>query len=72
MRTNIACISILLGTTLSASATENLTFEDRVAAQTAIERVYWRHRIWPSENPGPKPSLDAVLPAAASSRSSTA
>src|SRR5262249_37175669 len=27
----------------------------------AIEEVYWRHRIWPKENPDPKPSLDAVL-----------
>ena len=27
-----------------------LTFEDRVAAQRAIEEVYWRHRIWPKEN----------------------
>ena len=29
--------------------------------QRAIEEVYWRHRIWPRENPGPKPSLDAVM-----------
>jgi hypothetical protein len=34
-----------------------LTFEDRVAAQKAIEQVYWNHRIWPKENPGPKPPL---------------
>src|SRR5437773_6634844 len=38
-----------------------LTFADRVAYQTAIEDVYWRHRIWPKTNPGPKPSLDAVM-----------
>ncbi len=42
-----------------------LTIEDRVAAQTAIERVYWAHRIWPTENPGPKPSLEAVMPESA-------
>jgi hypothetical protein len=24
-----------------------LTFEDRVKAQEAIERVYYNHRIWP-------------------------
>ena len=29
--------------------------------QRAIEDVYWRHRIWPKENPDPKPSLDAVM-----------
>src|SRR5262249_2358219 len=39
----------------------SLSFADRVAYQTAIEDVYWRHRIWPDTNPGPKPSLDAVM-----------
>src|SRR5262249_28512179 len=38
-----------------------LTFAERVAYQRAIEGVYWRHRIWPKENPDPKPSLDAVM-----------
>jgi len=38
-----------------------LSFADRVAYQLAIEDVYWRHRIWPDTNPGPKPSLDAVM-----------
>src|SRR5438552_5701677 len=38
-----------------------LTFAERVAYQTAIEDVYWRHRIWPNTNPGAKPSLDAVM-----------
>ena len=42
-----------------------LTFTDRVAFQRAIEEVYWRHRIWPKENSGPKPSLDAVISQAA-------
>ena len=40
-----------------------LSFEDRVAAQRAIEEVYWSHRIWPRENPAPKPPLDEVMPA---------
>ena len=40
---------------------ERLSFADRVAYQRAIEDVYWRHRIWPDTNPGPKPSLDAVM-----------
>src|SRR5215472_13031860 len=46
------------------SATQNnrtLSFADRVAYQRAIEDVYWRHRIWPKENPNSKPSLDAVM-----------
>src|SRR5438309_9404029 len=38
-----------------------LTFAERVSYQRAMEGVYWRHRIWPKENPYPKPSLDAVM-----------
>jgi N-acetylneuraminic acid mutarotase len=38
-----------------------LTFAERVTYQRAIEDVHWRHRIWPKENPDPKPSLDAVM-----------
>jgi hypothetical protein len=38
-----------------------LTFADRVAYQRAVEELYWRHRIWPKENPRPKPSLDEVM-----------
>jgi hypothetical protein len=38
-----------------------LTFAERVVYQRAIEDVYWRHRIWPSERPDPKPSLDVVM-----------
>src|SRR6266550_8569462 len=38
-----------------------LTFADRVAYQRASEEVYWRHRIWPKENPEPKPPLDEVM-----------
>jgi len=40
---------------------KTLTFAQRIAYQRAIEEVYWRHRIWPKENPCPKPSLDAVM-----------
>ncbi len=49
----------------AADAKRSLTFEDRVAAQRAIEEVYWRRRIWPKENPQPKPPLDQVMPDAA-------
>ncbi|MFZ5787734.1 MAG: Kelch repeat-containing protein [Acidobacteriota bacterium] len=38
-----------------------ISLERRVAAQRAIEEVYWRHREWPEQNPGPKPALSAVL-----------
>ena len=43
------------------SEQRSLTFAERVAYQRAIEEVYWRHRIWPKDNPDPKPSLDAVM-----------
>jgi hypothetical protein len=38
-----------------------LGFADRVAYQRAIEDIYWRHRIWPKANAGPKPPLDRVM-----------
>src|SRR5262249_15837850 len=43
------------------SRQRTLTFAERVAYQRAMEDIYWHHRIWPKENPDPKPSLDAVL-----------
>src|SRR4029450_5420218 len=48
------------------SGPPTISFETRLACQRAIEEVYWKHRIWPEQNPDPKPSLDAVLPAHAS------
>ena len=50
-------------TAVRANAHQNqtLSFAGRVAYQRAIEDVYWRHRIWPDTNAGPKPSLDAVM-----------
>jgi hypothetical protein len=45
----------------SPSQPRAFSFVERVAFQRAIEDVYWRHRIWPKENPDPKPSLDAVM-----------
>ena len=39
----------------------DLTLEDRIHAQEAIERVHWGHRIWPPENRAPKPALEEVL-----------
>ena len=45
----------------SPSQPRAFSFAERVAYQRAIEDVYWRHRIWPKENPDPKPALDAVM-----------
>lgn len=38
-----------------------LSVEERVACQRAIEEVYWRHILWPKENPSPKPQLKEVM-----------
>jgi hypothetical protein len=48
-------------TAKSQSQPRALSFAERVAFQRIIEDVYWRHRIWPKENPDRKPSLDAVM-----------
>ena len=48
-------------TAKTSSQSRAFSFAERVAYQRAIEDVYWRHRIWPKENPNPKPSLDAVM-----------
>ena len=55
--TLIAVVFLFTG----AGHARDLTFEDRVKAQKAIEQVYWNHRIWPKGNPGPKPPLSAVM-----------
>ncbi len=39
-----------------------LTLEERMEAQRAIERVYYNHRIWPKENPQPKPPFEKMVP----------
>ncbi|MFZ3375640.1 MAG: dockerin type I domain-containing protein [Chthoniobacterales bacterium] len=46
---------------VSHPAAAGLTFAERVAYQRAIEEVYWRHRIWPKDNPQPKPPLEAIV-----------
>ena len=48
-------------TAKSPSQPRAFSFAERVVFQRAIEDVYWRHRIWPKENPDPKPALDAVM-----------
>ncbi len=47
--------------TSTSSGIDPIGRERRLAAQKAIEAVYWRHRIWPEQNPGTKPALEAVL-----------
>ena len=49
----------------SGALPRQITLDDRVKAQRAIEEVYWRHRIWPAENTAAKPPLADVMPDAA-------
>jgi len=49
-------------TAKSPSQPRAFSFAERLVYQRAIEDVYWRHRIWPKENPDRKPALDAVMP----------
>jgi len=56
----LGIVFILLTTLLFSSSP--LTFEDRVNAQEAIERAYYNHRIWPKENPQPKPPFEEMVP----------
>jgi N-acetylneuraminic acid mutarotase len=64
---NVAYAVFLSVAFIEASSASNssrpraFSFAERVAFQRAIEDVYWRHRIWPKENPNPKPSLDVVM-----------
>ena len=65
----VAACSMVTGTSLaflrpdvSAKISQRtLTFAERVAYQRAIEEVRWRHRIWPKDNPQPKPPLEAIV-----------
>jgi hypothetical protein len=57
-----AAKAVSLHSKVPANASQRaLTFAERVSYQRAIEDVYGRHRIWPKENPDPKPSLGAVM-----------
>jgi hypothetical protein len=46
-------LALTFSFSLATMARAPLTFEERVKAQEAIERVYYAHRIWPKENPTP-------------------
>jgi hypothetical protein len=59
-RSIFACTIALAA--IASSAKGPLTFEERVKAQEAIERVYYAHRIWPKENPQPKPPFQKMMP----------
>src|SRR5215470_12204387 len=55
-----ASIALSIALVTGASAGD-LSLDDRVRMQRAIEQVLWAHRTWPTENPTPKPPLAAVM-----------
>ena len=61
MRILIFLVSIICLGFSYAWAHGALSFEERVHAQEVLERVYYNHRIWPKENPGPKPPFEKMM-----------
>lgn len=57
-------LSVVAAVSVDA-APRALTLDERLAAQTAIERVYWAHRDWPKDNKAPKPPFSIAMPEAA-------
>jgi len=59
----VALVAALLLTVSSAPwfARGPITLEERIQAEEAIEKVLYSHRIWPQENPSPKPPFEQVV-----------
>jgi len=64
-RSRIVALGFVACSIMGPAFAKDLTFDDRVRAQRAIEQVYWGRRVWPKENAAPKPSLAEVMPDAA-------
>ena len=65
MKRTLCAVAFILGgfySLFSFEYSKPLTFEDRLKAQDAIERVYYNHRVWPKENPQPKPPFEKMVP----------
>jgi N-acetylneuraminic acid mutarotase len=66
MKSGAILLSLAWALSTQAAATDSpgrreLTFEQRVEAQRAIERVFWKHRTWPGAA-ARKPALSDVVP----------
>ena len=53
----------------SGGRSSQLELRERIFAQRRIEHVYYERRLWPKENPQPKPPFEAMVPAAVIERS---
>ena len=62
-------VTLLAGAAGTRADPDSFSVEDYVRGRLAVEEVLWRHRIWPRENPGPKPALDGATAAAIRERS---
>lgn len=58
---SLFAVLAIVGTSVPQAGIAGISPDQRIAAQRAIEEVYWQHRIWPAQNPQPKPPLAAVL-----------
>jgi hypothetical protein len=55
----VAGLMAMVAVVLFACGPANAAVEDvggLLACRVAVEEVLWNHRIWPPENPGPKPT----------------
>lgn len=44
------------------AAERRITFEERIRAQAALEKVFYDHRAWPGGNPEEKPPFEKAVP----------
>ena len=54
-------LALLLGVACGARAEPALDEDARVTCARALEEVRWSQRIWPADNPEPKPALATTL-----------
>jgi N-acetylneuraminic acid mutarotase len=54
-------VLLMLFAPLLFAKQQSLSFSERVLYQRAIEEVYWKHRIWPRDNPQPKPGVEGQI-----------
>ena len=61
----ICCIIVLMNAGAhggTETSNNSLSITDRIECQRAIEKIYWKHAIWPADNSGSKPEFESVIP----------
>ena len=59
---SLSCV--LLVTSSIAAPTRLHACSQRLAAQEALERVYWKHRTWPAGDASKRPGFEQAVPEA--------